>query len=167
MVAAAMSVAAQVVWTEPELVQQSTEGIYVYFDASKGNAGLKGYTGDVYAHTGVTTAAGLWQHAPTWGDNSAKYKLEKVNGDVWRLAIGNLKSYYGLKDGEAVTQMCFVFRSGDKSKEGKDAGGKDIFVDVQPNRQRQRQYAHRRHLQQHNHCHHLASSRYQAVSRFG
>ena len=69
--------------------------------------------------------------APTWGDNSAKYKLTSLGNDKWQLKITpNIREYYGVKDGETVTQLAFVFRSADKSKEGKDTGGKDIFVDV-------------------------------------
>jgi len=41
-----------------------------------------------------------------------------------------MAGYYGLAAGEKVTKLCFVFRSADKTKEGKDTGGADIFVPV-------------------------------------
>lgn len=128
---------AQVVYTEPAVVQQSSTGIVVYFNAAEGNKGLMGYTGEVYAHTGVITSESTgnsdWKHAPSeWGDNSAKYKLENAGTDLWRLNIGDLKSYYGLNEGETVQRMAFVFRSGDCSLEGKTESGGDIFIDVYP-----------------------------------
>ena len=128
---------AQVVYTEPAVVQQSSTGIVVYFNAAEGNRGLMGYTGEVYAHTGVITSESTgnsdWKHAPSeWGDNSAKYKLENAGTDLWRLNIGDLKSYYGLNEGETVQRMAFVFRSGDCTKEGKTESGGDIFIDVYP-----------------------------------
>ena len=128
---------AQVVYTEPAVVQQSSTGIVVYFNAAEGNKGLMGYTGEVYAHTGVITSESTgnsdWKHAPSeWGDNSAKYKLENAGTDLWRLNIGDLKSYYELNEGETVQRMDFVFRSGDCTKEGKTESGGDIFIDVYP-----------------------------------
>ena len=125
---------AQVVYTEPPIIQQSTKNFKVYFNAAQGTAGLKGYTGDVYAHTGVITTASTapndWKHAPEWGDNSDKYKLTRVSTDLYSLSIDNIKDFYGLTAGEVVKQLAFVFRASDNSKEGKDTGGKDIFVDV-------------------------------------
>ena len=80
---------AQVVYTEPAVVTQSATGIAVYFNANEGNKGLAGYTGDVYAHTGVITnkseSNSDWMYAPEWGDNSPKYKLE--NAGSWRAAL--------------------------------------------------------------------------------
>ena len=46
----------QVVTTVPAF--PLTDGaVTVHFDAREGNGGLEGYTGDVYAHTGVITSA--------------------------------------------------------------------------------------------------------------
>ena len=127
---AILAMQAQIVTTTPDFPTENDE-VTIVFDATKGTAGLKGFTGDVYAHTGVTIGNTVWQYAPTWGDNSAKYKLTSLGNDKWQLKITpNIREYYGVKDGETVTQLAFVFRSADKSKEGKDTGNKDIFVDV-------------------------------------
>ena len=81
---------AQVVYSEPAVIQQSSTGIVVYFNADEGNKGLAGVTDGVYAHTGVITTESSsdsdWRHAPTWGDNSDKYALEFVSTDLWKLA---------------------------------------------------------------------------------
>ena len=56
---------AQVVYTEPVVVQQSSTGIVVYFNAAEGNKGLMGYTGEVYAHTGVITSESTGNSGPS------------------------------------------------------------------------------------------------------
>jgi hypothetical protein len=71
---------AQVVTTEPEFPTDG-EPVTIYFDASQGTGALEGHNGDIYAHTGLITSESVdnsdWQYAPTWGDNSDKYKLER------------------------------------------------------------------------------------------
>lgn len=122
---------AQIVTTNPTIVTQNGGVIEVTFDATQGTKGLMGYTGDVYAHTGVNTNLGSWQHAPTWGDNSLKYKLTPLGNDKWKFTISpDIATFYALSPGETVNKLCFVFRSADKTKEGKDIGGTDIFYDV-------------------------------------
>jgi len=128
---------AQIVTTTPIVVTQNSGIINIIYDATLGTAGLKDYTGTdgVYAHTGVITTASAtssdWKHAPTWGDNSAKYKMTSLGNNKWNLAITpDMTTYYGLTAGEIVTKMAFVFRNGLLTKEGKNTGGTDIFVDV-------------------------------------
>ncbi|NMD15301.1 MAG: hypothetical protein GYA75_00700, partial [Bacteroidales bacterium] len=65
---------AQIIHTEPvfPLVNQS---VIIYYDAAEGNQGLMGYTGDVYAHTGVitnlSTSPSDWKYVKTnWGQNT-------------------------------------------------------------------------------------------------
>ena len=124
----------QIVTTIPTIITDDYTGtIEVVFDATKGTAGLKDFTGNVYAHTGVftETSPSTWAHASAWGDNAAKYKLTSLGANKWKLLITpNMAGYYGLAAGEKVTKLCFVFRSEDKTKEGKDTGGADIFVPV-------------------------------------
>ncbi|GHT74251.1 hypothetical protein AGMMS50262_06830 [Bacteroidia bacterium] len=126
---------AQVVTTNPAIITQESGEIEIIFDATKGSGGLKDYTGDVYAHTGVITTDSKnnsdWKHAPAWGDNSPKYKLTSLGDNKWKLLLTpSIAGYYGLAANEKVTKLAFVFRSADKTKEGKDTGGVDIFVDV-------------------------------------
>jgi glycosidase len=128
----------QIIVTNPAIITKDYTGeIEVIYDAALGTAGLKDYTGTdgVYAHTGVITNASLsdtdWKNAPAWGDNSAKYKLTSLGNNKWKLLITpNMAGYYGLTTGTVVKKLAFVFRNGLKTKEGKDTGGKDIFVTV-------------------------------------
>lgn len=123
------------VYTEPRFIttewNNKAESFYVYFDATQGNGGMVDAT-TCYAHTGVITTESTsdsdWKHAPEWGDNDAKYELENVGDNLWRLEItGGLSAYYGLTEGETVVRMAFVFRNADASQEGKEADGSDIF----------------------------------------
>lgn len=125
---------AQVVTADPAF---PTDGaaVTIVFDATQGTAGLKGFTGDVYAHTGVITDQSKegteWRYAPDWNVNEAKYKMTSLGNDKWELKITpDIRNYYGVPVGEKILKMAFVFRSWDGKKEGKDTGGKDIFVEV-------------------------------------
>ena len=127
--------AAQIITTDPDLPTAS-QAVTIYYDATLGTAGLKDYTGDVYAHTGVLTNLssdnGDWKYVKTsWGTNTADTKMTLESANKYSLAIGpSVRDYYGVPAGETITHMAFVFRSSDSSKEGKGDGGSDIFVEV-------------------------------------
>ncbi|MCM1319971.1 MAG: alpha-amylase family glycosyl hydrolase [Muribaculaceae bacterium] len=128
--------AADVVTSDPSPLQQSSKDVVVYFHADLGNKALNNQpaSAQIYAHTGVITNKSTtnsdWKHAPTWGTNTPKYKLEYVSPNLWKLNIGDIKTYYGLTDDEIVKKLAFVFRTSDNKLEGKDVGNADIFLDV-------------------------------------
>jgi len=126
----------QVVISDPAYATQS-DSIIVYFDATKGNQGLMGYTGnDVYAHTGVITnnsiAPSDWKHViAAWNVNIPKAKLTRISTDYYKMVIGYPREYYAMTDpGEQILQLAFVFRNSDGSRTGRDVGGADIFLDL-------------------------------------
>lgn len=129
------SLAAQIITTEPDL-PTAAQSVTIYYDATLGTAGLEDYAGDVYAHTGVLTNLSSdnsdWRYVKTnWGENTAATKMTRVSANLYSLAIGpSVREYYGVAASESITHMAFVFRSSDSSKEGKDDGGSDIFVEV-------------------------------------
>ncbi len=130
---------AQVVSSNPSIPVEG-QVVTITFRADEGTKGLMGYTGDVYAHTGVitseSTGSGDWKYAVAgWGVNVPKAKLTRVATDLYELEISpDIRSYYGVPEGEDILQMAFVFRSaatvGGSWLEGKGTGGSDIFVDV-------------------------------------
>ncbi|MDE6453448.1 MAG: hypothetical protein K2L27_04515 [Muribaculaceae bacterium] len=134
--ACCVSAAAQIVTTSPAVLQMDSQDVVLYYhaDSPLGDGGLKGYaSGDVYAHIGVTTQAGDWQHVPaTWDVNLPKCKTTRVGADTYSLTIGDIRTFFGLTDSEEASRICLVFRNADGSRSGKAAGGNDIFVDVQP-----------------------------------
>jgi len=130
------NVSGQIITADPAFPVQ-TGPVIITYDATMGNQGLMGFTGDVYVHTGVITSesthSGDWKHAPVWGDNAPKYKLERIGDDLYQLEISpSIEEYYGTNPGEVVEELAFVFRSADTSKEGKTASGGDIFYTVYP-----------------------------------
>lgn len=122
------------VTSEPSPLQEDSQGVTIFFHADQGNKGLMGLNGStkLYAHTGVLVNGGKdWKYAPTWGDNSTKYELIYVSENLWKLYIGDIRTYYGITNpAEKVTKLAFVFRNSDCSKEGKGVGNTDIFLDV-------------------------------------
>ena len=126
------------VTSTPPLLQQSSSDVVIYFHADQGNQGLANLSSSakVYAHTGVITDKSVnstdWKYAPTWGDNSPKYEMQYVSPNLWKLNIGNIDTYYGIKAGETVKQLAFVFRSTSSSGEGKTESNGDIFMNVYP-----------------------------------
>lgn len=118
--------------THPAVVTESGT-VEITFNAAEGNQGLKGYTGKVYAHTGVitdkSTSGSDWKYAPAWGDNNAKYQLNSLGNDKWKLTISpDIRTYYNVPANEKMLKLAFVFRSEDNKKEGKGEGGTDLFV---------------------------------------
>jgi 1,4-alpha-glucan branching enzyme len=125
---------AQIITCDPPFPTDK-DSVIITFNAALGNAGLKGFTGDVYAHTGVITnhsaTSSDWKYAPVWGDNSAKYKLSRIGTDIYQLVISpSIRKYYGVAQNDTILKLAFVFRSADKSKEGKTESNGDIFYDL-------------------------------------
>jgi len=129
------AVQAQLITTVPAIPIDS-KAVKVIFNAAEGTGGLKGFSGDVYAHTGVITdkssSGSDWKYVKTnWGQNTAETKLERVDTDLYELELTpDIRTYYGVPEGEIILKIALVFRSEDNSLEGKDDGGTDIFIDV-------------------------------------
>lgn len=128
------SLSAQLITTTPTVLQENSQNVSIVFKASEGDLGLKG-SDNCYAHTGVITNKSTsdtdWKYAPTWGDNSTKYKLTLAGTNKWKLTIGDIRTYYGITDPtEKILKLAFVFRNSDCSKTGRAADGGDILVEV-------------------------------------
>ncbi len=120
------------VTTNPAIVPLGYTGeITITFDPTKGTGGMVGAT-QCYAHTGITYNGQSWQKTGTWRDGKDKYKMTKNADGNWVLKITpNMFEYYGVPTNTPITQICLVFNDGPGgSKEGKAAGGRDIFIDL-------------------------------------
>ena len=120
--------------TDPAFVTENmTEDVIVILN-TKGTA-AEGFTGELYAHTGVLTTAsastGDWKHVlASWGTNIPECKLERVDTNLWHYIIkGGPRAHYGVTAGETITHLAFVFRSSDNKIEVKD-NGSDIFIEL-------------------------------------
>lgn len=135
---------AQVVTTSPAVLQVGSPNVEIYFHADEGNKAMQNLASStaIYAHTGVITDKSAdtkdWKYATTWGvstgngSDQAKYKLSYVSANLWKLTIGDIRTFYGVPATETVKQLAFVFKTAGSSpsKEGKDTGNNDILVDV-------------------------------------
>ena len=125
----------QVVSSDPSLPTEMDE-VTIFFNASLGNQGLKDYTGDVYAHTGVITnlssSGSDWKYVIAgWTENTPKAKMTRVSKNLYSLNIStNIRSFYGVPAGEEIQKMAFVFRNEDGTKEGKTTENGDFFINV-------------------------------------
>ena len=113
----------------------ASDSVTVIFDATQGDKGLMGYTGnDVYAHTGVVTdkSAGLWTYVISpWNVDIPKAKMTSLGGDKWQFKIGpSIRAFYGVPAGENPIKLAFVFRNTGSTKTGRATGGADIFYTI-------------------------------------
>ena len=120
--------------TSPAFVtEHMTEDITVILN-TKGTA-ADGFTGELYAHTGVltakSTASNDWKYVLSeWGNNIPECKLESKGNNIWHYTIkGGVRAWYGVAEEDTVTHLAFVFRSSDSKIEVKD-NGSDIFVEL-------------------------------------
>lgn len=123
------------VWTEPAFPTQFDD-VKVFFDASAGNAALKGFTGSVFAHTGVITSRSSnendWQHVVgNWGTFDSRVIMTKESEDLYSISY-NIQDFYGIAAGEEVRKMAFVFRDVGGNIVGRAEDGSDIFTEVFP-----------------------------------
>ncbi|MGV6832780.1 MAG: alpha-amylase family glycosyl hydrolase, partial [bacterium] len=115
------------VTTNPSL-PTANDQVLITFDAT--GTGLDGYTGDVYAHTGVTVNGAQWQNVVgNWGDNTTQPKLTRdtSNPNLYTLNITpSIYSFYGVATSDTISELDFVFRSADSNSQTSP----DIFVTV-------------------------------------
>ncbi len=126
---------AQVVTTDPA-IPTDDQPVTITFYADRGSAGLKNFTGDVYAHTGLITEKSTgdnnWLYDKAkWGENKPECLMTRISTNVYTITITpSIRAFYGVPAGEKILKMGFVFRNSDGSKTGKETGDKDIFVQV-------------------------------------
>jgi 1,4-alpha-glucan branching enzyme len=105
-----------------------TDSIVITFDISKANpqgkTTLSGYSGTVYAHTGVTIQIGAgtpqeWQNViGNWGDNTRQPALKQSGSSDFTITIKNPRDYYNVTDpAEQIIALNFVLRSSDGNKQ--------------------------------------------------
>ncbi|MBL7814619.1 MAG: T9SS type A sorting domain-containing protein [Saprospiraceae bacterium] len=114
------------------------EPVTITYNPQEGDRGLAAWTGDIYAHTGVTTSAGAWQNVnATWGAQLPNRKFTRqTDGTYQQIITTSLRQHYGVAAGEPITAVSFVFHNGagNSSISGRGTGGADIFYNdiIQP-----------------------------------
>ncbi|MDP2422824.1 MAG: alpha-amylase family glycosyl hydrolase [Bacteroidales bacterium] len=121
------SISAQVITTNP-LFPTDAGVVVITFDATKGSGALAGYTGDVYAHTGVKVQGNTsWQYViGSWGNNTIQPRLTRIATNIYQLTITpGIRQFYNVPADKVIVQMAFVFRASTNSPQTED-----LFVDV-------------------------------------
>lgn len=124
---------AQVITVTPESPLINSD-VTIIFDATQGNAGLKDYTGTVYAHTGVITTesnnSSDWKHVVAdWGTANPKVEMIPLGDNKYKIEY-NIKTFYGILPGEQVLELAFVFRNANGSIVGRSSTNGDIFYSI-------------------------------------
>jgi 1,4-alpha-glucan branching enzyme len=123
-----ISVYSQPIYTDPEYPTE-TDSIVVFLDTTQPGAGeLFNYSGTVYAHTGVHTNYGFWQHViGDWGNNQNQPALERLGANIYKLTVGYPREFYTVLDpNEHIQQLALVFRSADATLQTRP----DIAIDL-------------------------------------
>jgi hypothetical protein len=126
--ACTISLPGQMITTDPA-VPTMGQVIKIFFNATHADAGeLKNYTGDLYAHTGVTLSGVNWKNViGTWGNNSTQPKLKNLGSSKYELDITpDIKTFYALTATEIASKICLVIRSADGTKQTRP----DIFIEI-------------------------------------
>lgn len=95
----------------------------ITFHVNRCNCNLVGYTGDIYAHTGLITNESAdmddWEFViADWNENIEKALLQKIDDTTYVLHITpSITEYYEITPEVIVENLAFVFRSSDRSKQ--------------------------------------------------
>jgi len=112
------------------------DAVVITYNTAEGNAALDGFTGDIYAHTGVitnlSTSSSDWRYVIAgWSENTTKAKLTPLGGGLYQFTISpSIREFYGVPAGETILKLAFVFRNSTGTIVGRESDGSDIFADV-------------------------------------
>ena len=118
--------------TTSPLNPTDNEEITIIFDAT--GSELDGYTGDVYAFTGVTVNGVGWNNiigADLWVNNGVHPQLTRdaINANLYTLLITpSIFDYYSVSPSDNITELVFTFRSSDGTLQTRP----DIFIPIIP-----------------------------------
>ena len=127
------------IWT-PEFPKDN-DNITITVDATKGNQGLLGFSGNVYVHIGVITNLSTdstnWRYSKfTWGSTDVAAQATPAGTNKWSYAINNIRTFFGVPAGETIRKIAILFRSGNCSSDcraQRNANSSDMFVPVYDN----------------------------------
>lgn len=112
--------------TDPVMPISNQELTITFNSAKESRLGL--FSGDLYAHTGVSVEGkGDWQKViGGWGQNADQPKLKNLGNGIYELKISpTINSFYNVGSSDVITRICLVFRSADGAKQTSD-----LFINV-------------------------------------
>ncbi len=123
------------------LFPKDTDNITITADATKGNQGLQGHTGNVYVHVGVITSNSTgpadWKYVKfTWGSTEAAALATPAGTNKWSYTINNIRTFFNVPAAETILRIAVLFRSGNCGTPGNDclvlrnADNSDMYLKV-------------------------------------
>ena len=97
------------------------KAVTITFNAALENAGLKGFTGDIYTYTGMvtdkSTSSSDWKYVKAdWNENIPACKLARIGIGLYEIENSPfIRDFYGDPANEPIDSLAFVFRSVDGS----------------------------------------------------
>lgn len=111
---------------------KDNDNITITVDATKGNQGLSGFSGNVYVHVGLITSAsvnaGDWQHVPfSWPGAPSTGQAVPAGSSKWSYTINNIRNFFSVTNaGETIKAIAILFRDEAGNKVQRNA---DVSVD--------------------------------------
>ncbi|HET6766700.1 MAG TPA: alpha-amylase family glycosyl hydrolase, partial [Chitinophagaceae bacterium] len=125
-------------WT-PDFPKDN-DNITITADATKGNQGLLGFSGNVYVHLGVitnlSTGQSNWRYSKfTWGSTEAAALATPAGTNKWSYTINNIRTFFGVPAGETIQKIAILFRAGNCTDclAQRNADQSDMYVPVYNN----------------------------------
>lgn len=89
---------------------------------------LENYSGDIYAHTGVTVDGTQWENViGSWGNNSTQPKFTKTAANSYTFTItNNVYDFYNVDNAKTISEINLVARADDGSKQTRP----DIHIEI-------------------------------------
>ncbi len=117
---------------------KDNDNITITMDATKGNQGLMGFSGNVYVHVGVITSASTsssnWLHVPfTWGTTTTAAQASPAGTNKWSYTINNIRTFFGVPAGEIIQKIAILFRDGPGNTVQRNSDGSDMYIPVYDN----------------------------------
>lgn len=112
---------------------KENESITITVDASKGNQGLLGFSGNVYVHIGaitnLSTGPSDWKYVPfTWATATGAAQATSAGTNKWSFTIANPRTFFNLPAGEQLRHIAILFRNTDGSRVQRNGDGSDMYV---------------------------------------
>jgi len=136
-----VSANAQLLSWSPSFINESSTGIVITADATKGSQGLLNHTSsDVYVHIGVitnlSTGPSNWKYVPfTWGTTNGAAAASFLGSNKWSYTItSDLRTFFNISNpSETIQKIAILFRSGNGSKKLANTDGSDMYIPVYDN----------------------------------
>ena len=134
---------AQLLTTNPNFITESSSSSIIIADATKGNQGLKSFTGEVYVHIGVITNLSVagsntnwWRYVTSvWNTPATKFKCTNLGNDKFSFTInGNLRTFFGITNAnEKILKIAVLFKDATGAKALRNTDLSDMYLTVYDN----------------------------------